>query len=126
MGINLVNESEQLDTISITDFVAPKQSPFSLLLQNYDYDKFLNFSADDEHDLVLEQRCAMTEEIELEEVNNIVDSARTHFARIQTSLRRELMKKHLPMVCFTNLIVEIRSLMFLFHREFFRQSRKIW
>lgn len=101
MGINLINESENLDTVSITDFVAPKRSPFSVLLQNYDYDEFLNF--DDERDLAIEQRCTMTEEIELEEVNNVGDSGSAHFGRIQASLRRELMRKHFPMVCLIDL-----------------------
>lgn len=88
---SLVNENE-LQAISITDFVPAKRSPFLQLLQDLEYDEFLNYET---HDHQLASR-PCTEEIELEEVTLDANSC---FSRVQAKLRRELLKKNFPVVC---------------------------
>lgn len=100
----MINETE-LDDVSINDFIEQTPSSFSLLMNEIDsdfnlYNKFINCTEDD-------QKILLQEVIEIElskiEQNHFVgdtEDCQHCFSRIPPAIRKQLMKKHVPIVSF--------------------------
>lgn len=101
---SLINESE-LEAVSINDFIPQYTSPFALLLQDLDHtidlNSFINCTED-------EQRAMIGQDIELEHCSHSEESelhcsekdSEQCFFRIDPKIRKQLLKKHIPLVGF--------------------------
>ena len=114
---NLINETDLDDEISINDFIQSSPSSFTLLMDSctnplFNLNDFINCT-EDEQSILLDRVI----EFELEKhhwkdstiINNDVDDdienvcvedSNLCFSRISPTIRKQLLKKHVPLVCF--------------------------
>ena len=124
---SLVNESE-LEPISINDFIPQYTSPFALVLQNLDQTFDLNSLINCTED---EQRNLIGPEIQFDQGFHLDETICEHssdkdseqcFFRIDPKIRKQLIKRHIPLVMnFTlSFLLEIMLIFFVF-RAFYLQ-----
>ena len=101
---SLVNEDE-LEAVSINDFITPSTSPFAMLLQNLDrvieFDQLINCTEEQQRDLIGQdielEHCSFLEQPDDFKDFGDKDSRRCFF-RIDANIRQQLLKKHVPLV----------------------------